>query len=287
MKGIYKTPAHEGQLQRLQMKFAINYSPPAIELLSNRQIQADYLKCPDWSWMISDAIRIRPVAVHFNLVAGDGKAANINWEHVRHCLEITKTPFLNLHLESRIQDFPGMPVDTTDPGDIRLVYDQALQDILTVTQQFPAERVIIENVPYRSQAGKVLRPSVEPDTICKLLENTGCRLLFDLSHARISAHYLGIPEETYIQRLPMERMAEMHFTGTQWRDGKLTDHLEAQEADWQALEWVLQRCRGGDWPEPWLLAFEYGGVGEKFEWRSDPSIIAGQVPRLFAVCHGI
>jgi hypothetical protein len=32
-----------------------------------------------------------------------------------------------------------------------------------------------------------------------------------------------------------------------------------------------------------MLAFEYGGVGEKFAWRSDPQVIASHVPKLSAL----
>jgi uncharacterized protein len=267
------------------MNFAINYSLPAIGLLKTGQIQTDYLKCPDWLWMIEAAVQIRPVAVHFNLVAGNGNASNIEWDHIMRCLETTGTFFVNLHLESHTRDFPEIPIDTTQPAYIQQVYDQALRDITTVVQMVPAERVIIENVPYRGRDGKVLRPSVEPELIRQILSETGTRLLFDHSHARISAHYMGIPEEEYIQQLPMERLAEMHFTGMQWHAGKLTDHLGAQEADWQALGWIFERIQSGEWPEPWLLAFEYGGVGDKFDWRSDPQIIAEQVPRLYRLCR--
>jgi hypothetical protein len=30
-----------------------------------------------------------------------------------------------------------------------------------------------------------------------------------------------------------------------------------------------------------MAAFEYGGIGEKFSWRCDPTVIASQVPRLY------
>jgi hypothetical protein len=52
------------------------------------------------------------------------------------------------------------------------------------------------------------------------------------------------------------------------------------EQDWPFLEWVLARVRSGEWAHPWALAFEYGGTGPKFEWRTDAAVIAEQVPRL-------
>ena len=49
----------------------------------------------------------------------------------------------------------------------------------------------------------------------------------------------------------------------------------------QVLDWVLERIKSGQWASPWLLAFEYGGVGEKFAYRSNPQVIEEQVPQLY------
>jgi len=267
------------------MKFALNYSPQAVELLKTGQIEIDNFKCPDWLWMITEASQLRPVAVHFTLTAGDGKIEKTDWSLVEKLLETTGTPFVNLHLESRKKDFPSLPFDTTATVHQEQIYVKMVGDINVVTKRFGAEKVIIENVPYRGKMGKVLRPSVEPGLIHRILEETGCGLLFDLSHARIAAFYLQMKLDDYLDQLPMNRMREMHFTGMKWMEGKLTDHLEAQESDWQALDKGIDRIHRGEWPEPWLIAFEYGGVGEAFAWRSEISIIASQVPKLYQLIH--
>jgi uncharacterized protein (UPF0276 family) len=269
------------------MNFAINYSPQSAELLIQGQIEIDYFKCPDWQWMVAEAQKLRPVAVHFTLTAGDGKIEQTNWEMVDQLLETTGTPFINLHLESRRKDFPGIPLDTTDPDHRSLVYQRMLDDILPVAQRYGPRRVIIENVPYRGGLGKILRPSVEPELIRRLLAETGCGLLLDISHARIASYYMGMDAHEYIRQLPVKQVRELHFTGMKWIDQKLTDHLEASPADWQALETVLGNLQRKEWSQPWMLAFEYGGIGEAFEWRSDPQVIAEQAPRLYSLCHSL
>jgi uncharacterized protein (UPF0276 family) len=240
------------------------------------KIQVDRFKCMNWPDMIAEASRLRPVAVHFNLKAGRGKLAGKDWDQARKFLEQTKTPYINLHLESRPEDFPGMPLDTTDPGHQAQIAARMIDDLQVVIKEFGAQRVIGENVPYRSAAGKVLRPSVEPAVIQQVLAETGCGLLLDIAHARISAYYLGIDERSYMEALPVHRIREMHFTGVQTLNGHLQDHLAAIPADWQALDWVIENICSGKWPKPWMLAFEYGGIGEKFAWRSDPQVIEAQ-----------
>ena len=53
------------------------------------------------------------------------------------------------------------------------------------------------------------------------------------------------------------------------------------------LDRVLDRIRWGDWAHPWVLACEYGGIGPMFEWRSDPAVIAADIPLLYALTHSI
>jgi hypothetical protein len=72
----------------------------------------------------------------------------------------------------------------------------------------------------------------------------------------------------------------MHFAGIHHIKGQWIDHLSIMKRDWRWLDWVLTRIQSGEWSTPWLLAFEYGGVGAEFEWRNKSKVIAEQVPRL-------
>ena len=179
-----------------------------------------------------------------------------------------------------------MPVDTTDPAHRRQVLERTLDDMWPLVQRFGAKRVIAENAPYRP-AGTLLRPAAETEFVTQVVEQTGCGLLLDISHAMISAHHLGISAQEYMSQLPIKRLRELHFAGVHDQNGWLQDHLPALPADWEILSWVIERIRAGDWPKPWLLAFEYGGVGEKFANRSEASVIEEQGRRLYQMAQEI
>ena len=261
------------------MFLAINYSSQAAALVSENRISLDRFKCPDWPDMIAEASQLRPVAVHFTLAAGRGKLHKTDWALVERLLAQTGTPYVNLHLEPHINDFPG--IDPDDPAQDERVIEQMIAEIRLVANRFGSERVIVENVPYRGHGYKVLRPAVLPNVITQVLDATGCGLLLDISHARIAAHHLEMDEQTYLSSLPVHRLRELHFTGLHHRDGQLQDHLEILDTDWPALDWALEQIRSTRWQRPWMLAFEYGGVGEKFSWRSDSQVIATQTPQLY------
>lgn len=269
------------------MEFGINYSTQAAALLAASQIQVDRFKTPDWPDMIVEAQAFCPVSVHFELRAGNGTLRKTDWKRIQDILIQTGTPFVNLHLDPRIKHYPDIQIDTTDPQESNRILEQIITDVNLAAQNFEPGLVIGENVPYRGWDDKSLRPAVVPANICRILDETGCGLLLDISHARISARYLGMDEREYMDQLPVDRLSEVHFTGIHQIGNRLQDHLEALEPDWEILEWVLGRISSGDWPTPWMFVFEYGGVGEKFAGRSEPLVITEQVPRMYDMVKNI
>ena len=272
------------------MDFAVNYSPQAAELLKQGDINVDLFKCPDWPELIDEASALAPVYVHFPLVAGHPSLYKTDWDRVERLLEETRTPFVNIHLEVITDVYPEMAVNTKDPRDSERLTERLIEDVRTVAERFGPERVVAENVIYRGHRRNVLRPCVQPHVIRTVLEETGCGLLLDLSHARLSAHYLGVEEagvtlETYLAALPLERLKELHLTGIHLHRDKLSDHLSLTDFDWDVTERAFERIHEGAWGEPRTVAFEYGGVGSSFAWRSQKEVIAEQVPRLYRLAH--
>ncbi len=265
------------------MHLAINYSPAAARLVRSGQIDIDYFKVPNWHWIINEASQLKPVAVHFTLDAGNDSLGQVDWEIVQQQARSTGTPFINLHLDARHNYYPNFAVDTTEPTEVNTVFKIILSDVMRAIEHFGSERVIIENSPYQGLEGNTMHLCVEPGLITRVVKETGCGLLLDISHAIITAKFLGIDPKDYISQLPVEQVKEMHFAGIhrEGSTGRLADHLSIQEDDWHWLDWVLSCIRSGEWNSPWLLAFEYGGVGETFEWRSNPEVIAAQVPDLY------
>lgn len=263
------------------MYLSINYSKQAAELVKKKQIEIDFFKTPEWVDMIAKASQLRPVCVHFSLKTGRGKLEDIDWQLLSEIMKETNTPYINIHLISKTKDFPHIPINSTDPIHQEEILEQALTDIQEVSDRFGAEKVIIENVPYRGKSWKVLRPIIEPEMITKIIQETGCGLLLDISHAHMTALSLGWDVKEYISQLPVEAIRELHFTGVHYLDGWHQDHLPALETDWKLLDWVLNAIQSGAWGNPWMIAFEYGGVGERFENRSETEVIKEQIPILY------
>ena len=263
------------------MEFSINYSTQAAELFRSGRIRVDRLKCADWPDMIADARKLAPVYVHFPFDVGTRTGRRADFERAKSLADDTDTPLINFHVVSYDRDFPGIPRDSIEPALTATIFDQLLADVKSAADFFGRDRVIIENIPWFGAAGEYHRPSVELQVITRAVRETGVGFLLDISHARIAAHYLGVDPHEYIESLPVAQLRELHVTGVRMHKTRLADHMELADEDWAFFDWALQHIRSEDWASPWMVAFEYGGIGEPFKWRSNIDVIEQQTPRLY------
>jgi uncharacterized protein len=290
------------------MEFAVNYSPPLVDLLRDGRITLDRCKCPAWPQAVAEAQAIHPCYVHLPLSVGRGIGEAIdtetnqpaNWHKIESLLAQTDTPFINLHLEARTAVYPDLPHDTIQPAHLARIIENMVQDVTAVVQRFGPERVIVENL--HAHARTYLQAAYLPEVIGAVVAATGCGLLLDISHARLAAQQLGRDPYDYINALPLTAVREVHITGIQRLDdywlkrleaagadlgsfapfvGKLIDHLPMTEADWPFLAWALAEIGAGRWGRPSIVAYEYGGIGPVWADMTDGDILAAQLPRMY------
>jgi uncharacterized protein (UPF0276 family) len=295
------------------MKFAVNYSREAGDLVREGRIEVDYFKCPAWPDLIADARALRPVYVHLPLEVGRGIGRPLNteanqaadWSDIETFLTETETPFVNLHLLPRVKHHPDIRPNSIDPGDVDCIVECVVKDVRAAVEHFGAERVIIEND--NGGGGRLLHLSLLPAFVSRVVEEADCGFLFDLSHARMAAKELGIDAKEYIRALPLQRIREIHVTGLQyftgqwldsaraagvdtetidWLNGRWMDHLPMTEQDWDWITWSVEQIQTGAWARPWTIAFEYGGLGWFIGAVTKKQVLLDQVPRLYDTITG-
>ena len=153
-----------------------------------------------------------------------------------------------------------------------------------MVERFGSDRVVLEHYPF-TMATQNIAPAVDPVAFSQVITDTNCQFLLDLAHARITADTLGVDVKDYIRALPVDRLTEMPITGMRPFGGVLTDHFGMEDDAWEILDWALKEIHSGAWKKPRVVAFEYGGVGDIFVWRTDKDTIREQVPRLFDMVH--
>lgn len=255
------------------MKLALNYSDASDQLVKESQIDVDLFKCPDWPDTVKSAQQLRPIYVHFPLKAGH-IAGTVNLDRVAELKDRTGTKYVNTHLD------PELGSDAGPISAVHRAVERTIEHIDMLAARFGIEQVIVENVPYWEDEPFHERLAALPDFINTIVEETGCGLLLDLAHARIAARELDIEERTYLQSLPTDRLRELHVNGVQRHDGWLRDHMPLTGDDWDTVDWALRQIQQGAWARPDVIALEYGGIGPRFNWRTNPDVLVEQVPRL-------
>ena len=254
------------------IQLGITDSPAVRELLNSGELQLDYLEVHGpYVQNARDTFPDMPMLLHnalyqWSLTHKDGLAHKSASEITLKRLTISRSPWYSLHL--------GFSVEEVD------FYDEAMQGIsslqprelvlercisrLKQLKAFLSVPILIENLDYNpTQAYEYV---CEPDFILKVLSETDTYLLFDLAHARVTAHAFGISVEDYIAQLPLEKVRQIHLNRPGWREGRLVDaHLALEEDDYQIFEQILSRC------QPWSVTLEY---------NHDPENILSQIRQL-------
>jgi uncharacterized protein len=262
------------------MKFAVNYSAPLVHLLDEDAIQIDLIKCPDWEGMLNEAKAHAEITIHFDLEVGLGNTFLADFSRIKALMKRTFTPHVNTHLVTPRQFNP----DSTQ--ELRQINALWREEIQLMTDHLGHSLVALEHYPY-THANPNIRPAADPQVFSRVIQETDCMFLLDLAHARITAHTLGVNVRDYIQALPLDRLVEMHVTGIKTHSGVLTDHFELGEEDWSTLAWALRQIGTGAWRSPEIIAFEYGGIGSTFVWRTDPEVLKSQVPVLYEMLRDV
>ncbi len=260
------------------MILAVNYSNNLIRLIQQQKVSVDLIKCPDWQGMLEEAKHHAPITIHFDLKAGLGKTTQSDPERLRELKDKTFTPHINTHLVTP-RNF-----NAENAAEVDRLWTTWLEEIGFLVKHFGKDQVALEHYPYTSN-NPHLRIAVMPKVFSKVVQETDCRFLLDLAHARITADTLELDVKDYILSLPISRLVEIHVTGIRQYNGILTDHFEMTPEDWQLLDWVLACIKEGTLPRPRLFAFEYGGVGEVFAFRSRLSVLEEQIPILYEKIH--
>ncbi|MFN8496003.1 MAG: DUF692 family protein [Caldilineaceae bacterium] len=295
------------------MKLAIHYSAAAAQLVHNNIIQTDLFKCPAWPDLLPTVQAILPACVHFPLKvgAGNGDALDMetkqpaDWAKVEMLVAQTGTPFINLHLSPSVKDHPDVALNELHSDQIEKLTECLVHDVQAIVRRFGADRIIVEN-DYDEASG-LPKAACLPEVITQVVKTTHCGFLCDLSHARLAALRLNMPIQAYIAGLPVAQIREIHITGIQRFEGKyvdllkrggiddktiqryagrLMDHLPMTKEDWTFFEWSMAEIHRGHWGKPWMIAFEYGGVGRGWAELTEPEILEEQAPRLYNMIKG-
>ena len=197
-----------------------------------------------------------------NMIAAFGENLGAE-ERLKEYLDSTNSPWISVHLmvwETGLMErlWRGEHLPLPDPEN---AFSRLLRrlELLVNLVQVP---VLVENIEALPIAGYDFW--ARPDFISRVIEQSGCSLLLDTGHLRVSADQLGMTVKAYMEQLPLEKVTEIHVSGPRRRNGRLLDaHQPLQAVDYRLLKELLSGCR------PWAVTLEYNRDREQLSKQLD------------------
>lgn len=239
------------------MKFACNYYPETEQLLDEHKIDIDYFKYPGLGFQMDimkdlDAFeglckqitRKRPILLHGLYPAPHDLGSNtlqseFDEYSANRLIGMTQTPGLSFHpMLSRIPE---------------AVDFHKLLNCIICNAGFMREKYSkLQFVSLENMDTAEWRDLLKPEIISRIIRESGCGFLLDISHAYCASGCLGVPFYEYLRQLPLDEITEIHINGWIVAQGTIMCHTKINEEGYQALAFVLEYC------QPKIITVEYG-----------------------------
>ena len=241
------------------MKLACNYYLETEELAREKKIDIDYFKIPalgshmkmlekqnigELEKFISRVTKIKPVLLHglypnpFDL-SSPTLINDYDSDTLDRILNLTKTPGISVH--------PCLvKVDPVIPE--KQLINTIVSNIIYFRKKYSdMDFISIEN-PDNVKFGALIKPEV----LTEIINQSQCSFILDISHAFCVSRIIGEDFRTYLSRLPLKQVSEIHINGWIEKDNRIMCHIKINDMGYQILKELLNYCN------PQIISIEYG-----------------------------
>ena len=232
------------------LELGCNYSEQLIELIKREAVDLNWIKLSNET-LYDDQFKaiqsIRPGLFHMvPYVLSDKQLKGWSLERLNKSIGECKSPHVGVHLRANENDIEGIIN--------RNVLKEKTLSKINEGKRLIESMYLIENMPVTCLPDDY-KTLADPEFIKEICEEAGIGLLLDVSHLKISAWYRGEDEKTYLSKLPLNLVKEVHINGPRLIANEYYDsHLEMREEDYEFLYEVLSLT------DPSIVTLEYGGI---------------------------
>jgi uncharacterized protein (UPF0276 family) len=208
----------------------------------------NFLANPHATELLIELSKHYPISVH-TVGISIGSASGIDFDHLRRIRELVERidpVFVSGHLawsthgDEYLNDLLPLPFNEET---LQLVtkHVQEVQNVL-------GRPYMVENPS--SYVGFRTSTMIEAEFLTRLVDNTGCRLLCDVSNVYLSAHNMGYNAHEYIDSLPANAIDELHLGGFTPEEDEASPGAELwvdthatrlTDPAWQLYSYAIQR----------------------------------------------
>jgi uncharacterized protein (UPF0276 family) len=150
---------------------------------------------------------------------------------IRAVSDLTGSPYYSEHL--CVTNAPGIDIGHLAPiWFTNQTLQNAIRTVSTV-QDYLGKPLVLENVTYLIDlpGGDIS----QAEFFTRLVRSTGCGVLLDISNVYINAVNHRFDPLSFLERMPLDHVVQVHLAGGHWADGLLIDsHSEPiEEESWK------------------------------------------------------
>jgi len=188
----------------------------AVLLAENKSDLVDYLKVgPFMGHQAIAALSAFPMLLHLDdALSSHQPLADEQLKRVESYVVESATPWTSAHIGFGVAEVSLDSALITQPSSALLDRSVALSNISRNARQMQGAitvPLLLENLPLFPNHAHL--HICEPDLISTVISQTGCGLLLDVAHARVSADILGLSVKEYVLCLPIDQLVEIHISG--------------------------------------------------------------------------
>ncbi len=272
------------------MKYGCNVSYELLTLLDEEPSLCDYIKIGDFGStrpLVEKAFTYKPLLLHgFGWYERGGMSdlSQVDFSYMSSRLERFKTPFLGMHAVAFEKDLEQ--IADGSKGNLKAQIIQHMTEVFgEFARAIPCE-LLIENMDHTHAYTyeTTVKETVEPEFYQDLLVSSGLNLLLDTSHAFVSAYQLGIDIYEYLDRMPLERVREIHFSGSGYDEikGFIDVHDVMGTRDYEVAKYLAKHPKLTNGQCLDMITLEYGTIKD-----ADKEAIRQQMYQLKAIFKDI
>ena len=238
-------------------KLTVDFSNALVDLLKQDRVSIHGVEVGPWFSIgairaFQEVLPGVPFYFHASSIVSRIKVNKKGIIRLQEYLTCTQSPWLSLHIEL----LPWHVFLLSKNLSIHLSPPNARQaarqfaEVLKKIKRVIVLPVVLENLP--SLPLEKYSYAADPELITQIVEQTDSGFLLDIAHARMAATFQRQAVSSYIEKLPLKRIKQIHVSGIRMKDGHFYDaHESLEEQDYELLKWVLEKS------EPEIVTLEY------------------------------
>ena len=196
----------------------------------------------DFERFAMDIKKVKPILYHglspspHNICSPNFKS-DLRVDIIEKLINITGTPGISLHLAG---------------ADEKISKEELIKIVIHNIEFLKSQLTGLDFISFENaEKGKSIYEA-DPDVITQIIRQADVSFLLDISHAFWTSNDRNEDFMSYLHKLPLEKVHEIHINGWEEKNGDIMAHIKINKIGYDVLKHILDYC------SPQIVTLEYG-----------------------------